>query len=62
MAPGTSFAALFASALLVACGETHVTLLAPLVAQADAGAPFDAGVGGGDVNSDAGNGAAGSPP
>jgi hypothetical protein len=41
MARAASIAALLASALLIACGETHVTLLAPLVASTDAGAPVD---------------------
>jgi len=47
MAKGSWFAALLASAMLLGCGETRVTLLAPLVehadsGSADAGAPIDA--------------------
>ena len=37
-----SFAALLSSALLVGCGETHVTLLSPIVESADAAVPVDA--------------------
>lgn len=35
--------ALLASAWLIACGETHVTLLAPLIEGTDAGMPIDGG-------------------
>src|SRR6478609_5796056 len=41
MAWASPFAVLLASALLGACGETHVTLLAPLAEGADAATPVD---------------------
>jgi len=43
MARATSFASLLTSAVLLACGETHVTLLEPIIGHADAGVPSDAG-------------------
>ena len=42
----TSFAALLTSAWLVACGETQVTLLEPILSRPDAGATHDAAAGG----------------
>jgi len=50
--------ALLASAWLVACGETHVTLLEPIVAHGGGSAPADAAVGG---NSGGNGGDAGAP-
>jgi len=73
MTRGSCFGALLTSALLVACGETHVTLLEPIVGVPDAGAPIDAALGAdassaggsegvGDAGSDGGSDAATSPP
>src|SRR3954466_11191149 len=56
---------LLTSALLVACGETHVTLLEPIANDPDARAPVDAAFGGGansSGNGDAGNDASTSSP
>jgi hypothetical protein len=64
MARGSSLCALLA-ALLVACGETHVTLLEPIVGQGGGGPPIDAAVGGsssGESSGGKGNGDAGAPP
>ena len=60
MTRGTCFGALLTSALLVACGETHVTLLEPIVGVPDAGAAIDAAVGA--DASGGSSGAATSPP
>lgn len=61
MARASSFGALLASALLAACGETHVTLLEPIVAHGAGNAPIDASL---DASggTPAGGGAAGAPP
>ncbi|HEV8247369.1 MAG TPA: LamG-like jellyroll fold domain-containing protein [Polyangiaceae bacterium] len=61
MLRGSSLIALFASALLVACGETHVTLLEPLVEHGGGSAPVDAATGGssgnrGDLGDNGGDG------
>ena len=64
MARGSSLSALLASALLIACGETQVTLLEPIVAHGAGSAPVDASVGGsGGANAGSGGRAdAGAPP
>ena len=56
MARGSSLSALLASVLLVACGETHVTLLQPIVDHGAGNAPVDASVGGNGASTGGGNG------
>ena len=46
MPRGSSLNALLASALLAACGETHVTLLEPIAGHGAGSAPVDASLGG----------------
>jgi len=57
MAGGSSLSALLASVLLVACGETHVTLLEPMLDHAAGHGTVDASVGG-NGGSTGGNGGA----